>query len=185
MMVMLDGAEATAATSTRTWPTLATSSLPRCRITRCGEPDRLAAVVGAQPRLPDPAARARARPGGEPLRSARRASWPAWTRATEATSASHARWGALGQGDDPALPLGVGDLFAGGGGARPLASGVVVPHPRVPERPRERLTLPSGRVDPGAVPDQHAAEYGWSMRQDADYRRGSHVVSALTVHLVL
>ena len=31
---------------------------------------------------------------------------------------------------------------------------------------------------------EHASEYVWLMRQEDDYRRDRHVVSALTVHLV-
>jgi putative transposase len=82
------------------------------------------------------------------------------------------------------LDLGVAELLPGQGGAAPFGEGVVVDHPGAPKRPSERLTLDAGRVDAVAIPDQHAAEYSWSMRQEDDDRRGRHVVAALNVHLV-
>jgi hypothetical protein len=93
-------------------------------------------------------------------------------------------WPGLGQRDDTTLQFGVAELLPGQGGTAPFGEGVVVDHPGAPERPGERLALAGGRVDAVAVPDEHAAEYLWSMRQEDDYRRGGHVVSALYVQLL-
>jgi hypothetical protein len=82
------------------------------------------------------------------------------------------------------LDLGVAELLPGLICAAPFGEGVVVDHPGAPKRPSECLTLDVGRVDAAAVPDEHAAENIWSMRQENDYRRGRHVVSALNVHMV-
>jgi hypothetical protein len=83
------------------------------------------------------------------------------------------------------LQFGVAELLPGQGGTAPFGEGVVVDHPGAPERSGERLALAGSRVDAVAVPDQHAAESIWSMRQEDDDRRGRHVVAALNVQLVL
>src|SRR4029450_3179321 len=50
-------------------------------------------------------------------------------------------------------------------GAMAFGEGVVVDHPGAPKRPGESLMLSRGRVDAVAVPDEHATEPIWSMRQ--------------------
>jgi putative transposase len=82
------------------------------------------------------------------------------------------------------LDLGVAQLLTGRKRPPPFGKGVVVDHPAAPKRPSECLMLDAGRVDAVAVPDEHAAEDIWSMRQENDYRRGRHVVSGLNAHLV-
>ena len=46
------------------------------------------------------------------------------------------------------------------------------------------MALPGSRLDAVAVSDEHAAEHMSSMRQEDDYRRGRHVVSALNAQSV-
>src|SRR4029453_12073772 len=95
MTVTLDGAEGNSRDQrTRTWPTLARYSL----VLRRAEPLRVSRIdwgpclvrnLGCPTRRP---LRLPVRESNQ-LRWARRASWHAWTRATEATSVSHARSG--------------------------------------------------------------------------------------------
>jgi len=93
-------------------------------------------------------------------------------------------WPDLGQRDDTTLQFGVAELLPGQGGSAPFGEGVVVHYPGAPERSAERLARPAGRVDAVAVPDEHAADSIWWMRQEDDHRRGRPVVAALKVHLV-
>src|SRR5512132_529184 len=95
MMVTLDGTEGSSRDHrTRTWPTLATYSLvPRrakpLRVIRIDWRPCLLRNLGCPTARP---LRLRVRESSQ-FRWARRASWHAWTRATEATSVSHARSG--------------------------------------------------------------------------------------------
>jgi hypothetical protein len=143
------------------------------------------AVLGAEPRVPDPAPPPLARQGVEPV--------PPGTPGVLARLHQHDRGdlaqprplrGPLGEGDHTALHFGVAEPLPCRVGVLPSAQGVVVDHPSTPERSRECLVLRRRQVQAVAVPDEHATESTWPMRQEDDYRRGRHVVSALDVHVV-
>src|SRR5215218_4386765 len=188
MTVTLDGTDGNARDQrTRSSPTLATYSFgPVQGEAVAGEPGRLTAVLGPEPRLPDPAALAAARARVEPVA----VGTPGVLAGLHQRDRGHLGqprpfWPGLGQRDHATLQFGVAELLPGQGGTAPFGEGVVVNHPGAPERSGERLALAGSRVDAVAVPDEHAAKYLWSMRQDDDDRRGRHVVAALNVQLIL
>src|SRR5512132_3514449 len=148
-----------------------------------GKPDRLAAVLGPEPWAPDPAAFALALQGVEPVAVGASRVLACLDQGDRGDLGQPCPLrGPLGLGNHPALDLGSADPLPGLIGAPPFGEGVVVDHPGASKRSAERPALPGSRVDAIAIPDEHAAEYVWSMRQDDDYRRSRHVVSALNVH---
>ena len=150
-----------------------------------GEPDRLATALGPVPRAADPAALALARQRVEPVAVGT-------VRVLAGLHQHHGGdlgqprplGGVLCEGDDASLDLGVAQLLPGLVGTPPFGEGVVIDNPRAPQRPGERLTLPGGRVDAAAVPDQHATEHTWSMRQAGRLPPRKTRLSALNMHLV-
>jgi hypothetical protein len=134
-----------------------------------GQPDRLAAMFGPEPGVPDSPSVALARLRVEPV-AVGAAGVLAGLYQHHGCDLGQPRplWGLLGQGDDPALDLSVAELLAGLVGAFSLIQRVVVDHPGAPERPSQRLPLAGGRVEAVAVPDEHAADDTWPVRH-GDY----------------
>jgi hypothetical protein len=132
-----------------------------------GEPDRLAAVLGPKPWAPDRTASALAGQGVKPVAVGASRILAGLDQGDRGHLGQPGPLpGPLGLGDHPALDLGVAEPLPSLIGTPPFGERVVVDHPGAPKRPGQRLTLPGCRVDAIAIPDQHATEPIWPIRQD-------------------
>jgi hypothetical protein len=98
-----------------------------------GEPDRLAAVLAPEPRVPDPAALAAARARVEPVAVGTPCVLAGLDQRDRGDLGQpRPLRGPLGLGDHPTLQFGVAELLPGQGGTAPFGEGVVVDHPGAP-----------------------------------------------------